>query len=163
MPNHTNLEIVPINRRLSKAVVSHYQSALAEFGATGSGFGSADSNLSELYQYYSNPGRKYLVALINGVVAGGAGFSEIQGITGVCELDKFFVLPELRQQGIGRKLLQINENRALENAYSERYIETLSTMKSALTFYKKFGFKTLNQPIFRSVHYKCDTWLIKAL
>ena len=80
---------------------------MIEYGAVGCGFSSQDQDLSQLYEYYRQPGRGYFVACRGEELLGGAGLAPLAGAgPECCELRKMYLLPEARGLGLGYRLLR---------------------------------------------------------
>ena len=70
------------------------------------------------------------------------------------ELEKMYVLPEFKGQGIGRKVLTEVINIIQKRGSRMFFLDVLDTNKSAIEFYKKLGFNflhssRLNLPYFK--------------
>jgi ribosomal protein S18 acetylase RimI-like enzyme len=61
----------------------------------------------------------------------------------IAELKRMYIKPGYRGVGLGNKLLEIALLRAKELDYSKIYLDTLSSMKSAVKIYKTAGFKEI--------------------
>ncbi|KAK6523548.1 hypothetical protein TWF281_001529 [Arthrobotrys megalospora] len=57
-----------------------------------------------------------------------------------CEMKRLYTLPSTRGQGVGKALINEVINVAEELGYDEMYLDTLSTMTTALAMYEKSGF-----------------------
>jgi len=152
-----------IESKDNKAVENVIRTCLIEFEANHEGTAWADPDLGRFSEIYNKEGRKYWVAENEeGIVIGGVGIGELQGVEGVCELQKMYCLPETRGTGVAHKLIKL----ALEYAkkyYKRCYLETLSNMIAANKFYKKYGFIQLEKPLVQTEHNACDVWYIKDL
>jgi putative acetyltransferase len=145
------------------AVKEIIETVMPEFGADGSGFAIHDEEVKDMFTAYNNPKSLYLVVEQNGQVLGGAGINQLEGITeSVCELKKMYFLPELRGIGLGSQVLKELLDFAGKH-YDICYIETLNHMESALSLYKKFGFKLIDKPMGNTGHHGCNTWLTLSL
>ncbi|MFT6926728.1 MAG: putative acetyltransferase [Psychromonas sp.] len=135
-----------------------------EYGAIGEGFGPSDTEVNAMSQYYKNEnGSLYLVASIEGHLVGGSGIASFDNSDEICELRKLFLLPESRGQGIGKKLTQDCLEYAKSKGYKKCYLDTLTSMKSAIALYEKLGFQSLDKPLAGSTHNGCDVWMLKEL
>jgi putative acetyltransferase len=125
------------------------QSVLGEFGCVGPGFASSDPELDRMYETYQVPGSRYWVIVDNETqqIMGGGGFCRLKGTSeeeGICELQKYYFYPELRGQGLGKRLLQQVVDAAQESGYQEMYLETVPQMASAIHLYERLGFSRLD-------------------
>lgn len=133
-----------------------------EFGAVGEGFGPGDDEVLEMSRHYNPVNKsKYLILLLNNRVVGGCGLASFNGSKTVCELRKLFLLPEARGRGFGKTIAQKVLKNAKEFGYTQCYLDTLSSMKSAIHLYEDLGFKHLSQPIEGTLHNGCDVWMLK--
>jgi putative acetyltransferase len=135
-----------------------------EYGATGDGFGPSDSEVNAMSKSYNNESSsRYLVAIIKGRIVGGGGVAAFNGNSEVCELRKLFLLPESRGLGLGKKLTEDCLAYAKSKGYKRCYLDTLESMKSAISLYEKLGFKYLDKPLDGTIHKGCDVWMLKEL
>ncbi|RJE90343.1 N-acetyltransferase [Paenibacillus sp. 1011MAR3C5] len=139
------------------------RSCLIEFGGNRAGLAWEDASLSKLFQYYNQFAHgAYWVAELDGQVVGGCGIAPFAESESICELQKMYLLPQIRGTGVAGPLLHTALNYARLH-YQQCYLETLQTMGAANRFYAKHGFKPLAEPLAGSEHYACDAWLIKEL
>ena len=135
-----------------------------EYGAIGHGFGPSDSEVNAMSKSYNNESSsRYFVAIVNGSVVGGGGVAAFNGSSQFCELRKLFLLPESRGLGLGKKLTNSCLEYAKNKGYKRCYLDTLVSMKSAISLYKKLGFKYLEKPLDGTIHRGCDVWMLKEL
>jgi len=141
------------------------RNVLTEFGANRPGFAWQDPELDAMSQYYVGGYASYKVVADGERILGAGGFArfECDEYPQCCELQKMYLYPECRGQGVGRALIEelVNEARIL--GYEYCYLESLSTMTQALSLYAKQGFKKLNQPLGASGHNACDEWWLLKL
>jgi len=136
----------------------------AEFGAIGEGFGPSDPEvLSMSRHYHKAANRLYLVATIDNKLMGGGGISSFHGSREICELRKVFLVQEGRNLGIGKKLTLQCLEYARAQHFRQCYLDTLSSMKSAIRLYETLGFKHLEEPLDETIHNGCNVWMIKEL
>lgn len=135
-----------------------------EFGAIGEGFGPSDAEVEAMSAHYSDQNASlYLVTKIDGRIVGGCGVAPFNGSSYTCELRKLFLLQESRGLGIGKELLGRCLTYASQKGYKECYLDTLSSMKSAISLYEKFGFHHLDRPLDGVIHSGCDVWMLKKI
>lgn len=147
----------------NKKIENVIRTCLIEFGANHDGTAWTDPNLGRFSEIYNTEGNKYWIALDkNDEIIGGVGIGKLDGIEGVCELQKMYCLPETRGTGVSHKLMDIALDYA-KKYYSKCYLETLSNMVAAQKFYEKYGFIKIDEPIVNTGHYACDVRYIKDL
>ncbi|WP_027632925.1 GNAT family N-acetyltransferase [Clostridium hydrogeniformans] len=146
----------------NKSIERVIRQCLTEFGANREGFAWADPELSTLSNAYSKESTKYWVVENEGDILGGCGIAPVKELKGTCELQKMYLLPEARALGVGQKLMDLSLDFAKEH-YELCYLETLKSMVSANKFYKKNGFKELEEPLLKTEHFSCDAWYVKKL
>lgn len=135
-----------------------------EFGAAGEGFGLSDDEVLEMSKYYNPEFKsKYLILLLDGRVVGGCGLAPFNGSNTVCELRKLFLLPEARGRGFGKTITGKILKCATEFGYSQCYLDTLSSMKSAINLYEALGFERLLKPLDGTKNNGCDVWMLKTI
>lgn len=74
-----------------------------------------------------------------------------------------FLLPEARGRGFGKTIAGKILKFAKEVGYTQCYLDTLSSMKSAIFLYEDLGFKRLSKPLDGTEHNGCDVWMLKNL
>lgn len=136
----------------------------AEYGAIGEGFGPSDLEVTAMSQNYNDINKsRYLIAIKQGKIVGGCGIASFNNSNQVCELRKLFLLQEDRGTGLGKKLTEECLAYAKSKGYNQCYLDTLSSMKVAISLYKKLGFTHLAEPLAGTIHNSCDIWMIKDL
>lgn len=123
-----------------------------------------DPELDKLSQFYKQQNHAKYWVVVNEAdeVVGGVGIAPFDHNTGICELQKLYIIPEAQGQGLSRQLM----NKALDFAkkhYTYCYLETLEKLQTANRLYDKLGFQKLEEPIEGSEHNAMDTWYIKKL
>ena len=156
-------KIREIEAKDNKEIEQIIRSCLIEFGANHEGTVWADPNLGRFSEIYNTPWNKYWVAIDeNENLIGGVGIGKLDGVAGVCELQKMYCLPEARGTGVSHKLIEIALTYA-KNYYSRCYLETLENMVAAQKFYEKYGFERIYEPLVKTEHFACDIRYIKEL
>lgn len=155
-------DIRPDDNEEQAALIRH---VLAEFGADKPGFAWSDPQLDCLYDTYQAPGHRYLVVRdTGGQLLGGGGIAPFacqQPKT--CELQKMYLLPAARGQGLGKTLLLQLLDYARAQGYRYCYLETFGPMVQAQGLYRSLGFDALSAPWGDSGHSSCDAWMVKVL
>jgi putative acetyltransferase len=136
----------------------------AEFGAVGEGFGPSDAEVLNMSRFYHDGvSSLYLIALVDGELVGGCGIAPFNNSNTICELKKLFLLPEGRKLGLGEKLSTLCLEYAKTKGFTECYLDTLSSMQSAVRLYERLGFTHLEMPLTGTLHGGCDVWMLKQL
>lgn len=156
--------IKPIRADQDADICAIIKAVGAEFGAVGEGFGPSDPEVLAMSEYYTADKQSlYLVATVDGKIVGGCGLAPFQGSAQTCELKKLFLLPESRGLGLGKALAERCLDFACQQGFKQCYLDTLTSMKSAIQLYEKLGFIHLNSPLEGTEHSGCDVWMLKAL
>lgn len=160
-----NLKIRPVESPDNPAVKRLVQETLTEFGLDRAGTAYFDPELSHMAEYYQGSEHAQYWVLSNGrQVFGGVGIFPIDTAASpsICEVQKFYLNPDLRGRGWGAKLLK----HALDYAgkyYQFAYLDTRSEMSDAIGLYKKFGFERLEAAPAHATHHFMDHWFLKEL
>lgn len=159
-----NIVIRPIEQKDNLALAKVVRDTLAEFGANHPGTVYFDPTTDTLYEVFQQPGSTYHVAEIDNQLVGGGGIFPTDGLpSDTCELVKMYLLPQARGHGLGKKLIELCIDSAIELGYKKIYLETMPELKQALNVYEKFGFSYLNGPMGNSGHFGCELWMLKEL
>lgn len=109
---------------------------LSEFGANKPGFAFGDPELNTMFEAYQGADKAYFVAEKANELLGGIGIGPLQGADkSVGELKKMYLSKNARGLGLGDELLRVALLDAEEKKYRVLYLETLSTMTSAIASY----------------------------
>ena len=143
---HSNrLMIRPIRKEDNAKIAAIIRAVLSEFGF-GKGSSAGDPHLDNLTQYYqdeSQNGAYLVVSDTDGNLFGGGGFARVVGShpdEHICELQKFYLVPSVRQQGYGKELLDLILTMAIEKDYVIAYLETAAKLDSSIKLYQSYGF-----------------------
>jgi putative acetyltransferase len=124
---------------------------LAEYGLK-SDPTSTDSDLADLQREYLDRGGAFDVLVTDsGQVVGSVGLYRIDSTT--CEIRKMYLAPQMRGQGLGRRLLEHALSRARGLGYSRVELETASVLKEAVGLYERYGFQRFERDHLAS---RCD-------
>ncbi|MCG3723735.1 GNAT family N-acetyltransferase [Vibrio cincinnatiensis] len=158
------IEIFPISSEFDQPLANIIKTVGAEFGAIGEGFGPSDAEVNNMSRYYQSENKSgYWIATLNGQLMGGGGIAPFNGSHSLCELKKLFLLPESRGYGIGKAIVEQCLSFAQQQGFTQCYLDTLSTMESAIHLYQTLGFTLLSEPMLGTEHNGCDVWMIKTL
>ncbi|WP_319782421.1 GNAT family N-acetyltransferase [Oceanisphaera sp. IT1-181] len=136
----------------------------AEYGLTADkGYSVADPQLDKLSELYQTADFGYWLLVENdGTLVGGAGFAPVAGHAGVCELQKMYLLADVRGQGLGRWLAEKVLQEANLRGYQGCYLETTPLLPEALHLYQKLGFTPCPR-LGNSGHDDCEITLMLKL
>ena len=121
-----------------------------------------DAELAELHAHYGAPQGGFLLAFVDGAIAGCGGFRALADVDypNACEMKRLYVRPAFRRFGLGRLLAQALINGALESGYSTMLLDTLDDMEAARGLYEALGFEEIPPYYYNPIpgaHYlKCD-------
>lgn len=165
MFKYTNFTIIPLNASHDSQIAQVIRSVSDEYGLTADkGFSVADPTLDCLSQVYRFPKHAYWIVLnASQQVVGGAGIAPLEDETDICELQKMYLLPHARQQGLATYLAQLCFKSALEYQFKSCYLETTACLKEALRLYKRLGFVELSHRLGHSTHDDCEICMLKNL
>jgi putative acetyltransferase len=158
------IQIRPLEKKDNAAIATIIRNALTEFGANKPGTVFFDPTTDNLYKLFKTPGSFYQVAVFNNEVIGGGGIFPTPGLPqGTCELVKMYLKPEVRNIGLGKKLMNDCLLLAKVFGYKNVYLESMPELKKAISAYEKLGFTYLDGPLGETGHFGCDLWMIKTL
>jgi putative acetyltransferase len=70
---------------------------------------------------------------------------------GICEMKRLYLRKEARGKGVGRILAEGIVEKAKEFGYKKMQLDTIETMKEAISLYKSMGFKEISSYRFNPV------------
>ena len=91
-------------------------------------------------QYFPPQGRLCLAQYKHEIV-GCVGLRALDG--GICEMKRMYVKPKYRGQGFGRALAKAIINEARSIGYAHMRLDTIPSMKAAVSLYTSLGFKEI--------------------
>jgi putative acetyltransferase len=158
------LRIRTIEPADNQALAAIIRQAHLEFGVARPGTAYYDSATDKMYETFQHPGSRYHVGVLNDNIVGGAGLFPTDGLPeGTCELVKTYVDPSARGMGLGKKLLEKCMEFALQSGYKQIYLESLPEFETAISMYRRSGFRPLPAPMGNTGHHGCSLWLLKNL
>lgn len=107
-----------------------------------------DDNLDHLSTFYLGDKEKryYFIAMENEKIIGGIGLAEIDFFDDCAELQKLYLVDEMKGRGLGTKLIELVENKARELGYRRLYLETHTNLAAAIHLYEKCGYREIAKP-----------------
>jgi ribosomal protein S18 acetylase RimI-like enzyme len=101
-------------------------------------FQNFDEELNIIQTMYGSPTGCLLLVYDQDKAVGCAAYRKIE--EGICELKRMYIKPSYRGKNIGQTLLDMLATKAFLNGYCLMRLDTLDTMKSALSLYHKNDF-----------------------
>jgi putative acetyltransferase len=137
---------------------------MSEFNADPKTTIIGDPMIKKMFSHYQDPRSVYFVLEKDGELLGGCGIASLPGDhNDICELQRMFIRKEIRKNGFGKKLLAKSIDSAKNFGYKKMYLETLDEMTSAISLYKKSGFKPLKKRLGMTGHSGCNVQMILDL
>jgi len=158
-----SIEIRPIQRKNNQQTAKMIRKVLIEQNAPKTGTAYEDKSLDDLYETYKDDRAIYFILIENSKIIGSAGIKAIVGNSEICELQKMYFLPEARNRGLGKLMIEYCMTFAKTKNYKFCYIETLPTMKAAQKLYLKNGFDYIENRLGNTGHHACTIWMLKKL
>lgn len=159
-----NLTIRPIEPGDNPALATLVRDVLREHGITRPGTVYTDPTTDHLYELFQRARSRYFVALLDEVIVGGAGVYHTDGLPEtVVELARVYLRPQHRGLGLGRQLIELCFQTAIELAYAGMYLETVPEMGIAVPMYERLGFRHLSGPMGNTGHFGLGIWMLKTL
>lgn len=119
----------------------------------------ADRDVIEVEEAYLNVGGEFWVVEQDAVVVGTAAYQPIARGNQAVEIRKMYLLPTVRNQGLGRYLLQELEKAIAIKDYQEIWLETATILKEAVKLYERNGY----EPATGVETARCDLVYLKRL
>ncbi len=140
------------------------RSVLEEYGGKKEGTAYYDYDTEHLFEAYQGEREVYFVVEVDGKVVGGGGVKHLAGTDeNIAEFQKFYILPEYRGLGLGKRLISRCIGFAHKAGYDSIYLETFENMHAAQGLYRKYGFRYLNHPLGGTGHTSCPVWMLLSL
>ena len=160
----TKISLLKIQPEHNVEMAKIIRDTLTEFNAAKPGTVFFDPTTDDLFKLFQTPRSYYYTAFLNDKIVGGCGVFPSPGLQeDTCELVKLYLLPEARGMGLGKKLIKISCEKALELGYSKIYLETMPELKFALPLYESLGFEYLPESLTTGEHFGCDLFMMKVL
>lgn len=115
--------------------------------------------LNRIPERFGPPGGAYFAAFLQGEAAGCVALSRLDDRC--CQMNRFFVKPDFRGRGIGRKLIEAVLAKARALGYDKMRLTTATTMNEARSLYRAFGFTEIDP--YTDVLYRNPIFMEKRL
>jgi putative acetyltransferase len=159
-----NIRLRPIELRDNKTLATIIRQSIESFNLPSEGTAHSDPTTNDLFSLFRQPRSFYWVAIENETVLGGCGIYPSNELPeGCCELVRFFLTPEARGKGIGKKLLDKSVEQAKELGYKTIYLESFPEMDVAIRMYEQNEFIRIDQALGNTGHYACNVWMVRNL
>ena len=112
-------------------------------------FQDFETELNTLPGKYQPPDGALILALVEGREAGCIALRKIS--KDICEMKRLYVRDEYRGLGLGKKLVGMIIDEAVNNNYQYMRLDTLPTMKSAQSLYLSFGFYDIEPYVYNPI------------
>ncbi|MET1259680.1 GNAT family N-acetyltransferase [Flagellimonas sp. DF-77] len=157
------MEIRTIQPADNEQVATLIRSILETMGVPKIGTAYADAALDDMALTYSVPSSIFYVVEDQEEIVACAGIAPLAGHDGsLCELQKMYVAPKARRQGLASALLRKCMKQAVVLGFKGCYLETLPDMEPAQRMYRKMGFTYLDTPLGKTGHDACSVRMLKT-
>lgn len=117
-----------------------------------------DDEIEHFESKYGLPCGRLYVAYYENQVAGCIALRKLNDKE--CEMKRLYVIPEFRNNGIAKALVEKLVSDAKEIGYSSMLLDTLPFLQTAIKMYKKMGFYEIecynNSPMDNSIYLRLD-------
>lgn len=158
------LQIRPVKLQDNSKLAETIRTVLIELGVPKVGTAYADTSLDFMYETYRASNESYFVITDGNRIVGGAGIAPLANYEGnTCELQKMYLLAEVRGLGYGMQLIQTCLDFAFAAGFEDVYLETMPYMKNAQKLYAKAGFEYIDAPLGNTGHSACPIYMLRKL
>lgn len=141
------------------------QQCLTDAGLNVPGTAYFDPQLDELAAYYAHLDRSAYWVVVDEAdqVLGGCGYGPVADFPAICELQKLYLAPAARGQGVSKVLVKKAMAAAKQTGYTQMYVVTDTKLPIANLLYQRLAFSPLAHPLADDPHDGCDTWYLTDL
>ncbi len=161
-----NYRIRKIKKSDNPYLANIIRDCFIELNAPKTGTVYSDPTTDKLFELFDSKEKSFCLVAesAHGEILGLCGIYATEGLEpNYGELVKFYLKPECRGQGIGKKLMSDCLDKAKEIGYDFVYIETQEVFAVAIKLYEKLDFKYLASSLGNSGHHNCKIWMLKEL
>jgi putative acetyltransferase len=119
----------------------------------------ADRDVIEVEKAYFQAGGEFWVVEQDAAIVGTAAYQPIARGKNAVEIRKMYLLPKVRNQGLGKYLLLELEKAIAIKDYQEIWLETATSLKEAVKLYERNGY----EPATGVETARCDLVYLKRL
>ena len=112
-------------------------------------FQDFETELNTLPGKYQPPDGALILALVEGREAGCIALRKIS--KDICEMKRLYIREKYRGLGLGKKLVGMIIDEAVNKNYQYMMLDTLPTMKSAQSLYLSFGFYDIEPYVYNPI------------
>ena len=112
-------------------------------------FQDFETELKTLPGKYQPPDGALILALVEGKEAGCIALRKIS--KDICEMKRLYIREKYRGLGLGKKLVGMIIDEAVNKNYQYMRLDTLPTMKSAQSLYLSFGFYDIESYVYNPI------------
>ncbi|MET4081621.1 putative acetyltransferase [Pedobacter sp. UYP30] len=153
-----------IEKKDNEAIAKLIRAVFVEFKIDKPGTVYTDPTTDSLFELFEKDQSVFWLAEKDGELLGSCGIYPTDGLPAGCvELVKFYVSALARGEGVGKALLEKSITSAQHFGYNDMYLESFPELSTAVSIYKKAGFKLLSAPLGNSGHFACNLWMLLVL
>lgn len=104
-------------------------------------FQDYEKESAELPGKYAPPEGRLIMVCVEGKAVGCVGLRKT--VDAICEMKRMYVRPNYRGKGIGKHLAITVIEEARKIGYKAMRLDTIATMKEAISLYRSLGFKEI--------------------
>jgi len=137
---------------------------LEAYGLNVPGTAYFDPGLDRLSDIYLSGNDRYYLVLTddNDEAVGGVGLAGTDLFPGCAELQKLYLIDEMKGKGLGRELVGRIEQKAAELGFERMYLETHTCLKEAVNLYESMGYESIPRPK-EVIHSQMNRFFLKTV
>ncbi len=136
-----------ISEEDNNVIASIIRNNLEQFHLDIPGTAYYDEGLDRLSECYKDPGSGYFVLVgDDGRVVGGIGYSAFPMMRDTAELQKLYLDPAVKGEGLGYGMIRYVEEQMRSSGFRRSYLETHDNLQAAIHIYEKSGYLEIEKP-----------------